>query len=265
MTLLEEFVRREGKLSLYVDPLQTFARDELCLHAEECLLKIRKQCSKRDPETAKPLALLLRKMIVIVGEVASSLEKIGEVPITDWVGVGEELVRKYEKTSVAPQPPFWAYIPKMCDFDTVKVLGAGGYGVVHLALYKPANLVTTVKLVNMDRFTRQKQAAMDKVLASVVRNPFIVKYYSCFVCKQAYVTVMEYVAGVDLMRVLNHEHYLEIDAVQIIMAQLILALQHMHFKGFLHRDIKVSKYEAHTFPIVDTCTYTGSLEVLYEL
>ncbi|XP_070379163.1 microtubule-associated serine/threonine-protein kinase 2-like isoform X6 [Dermacentor albipictus] len=198
------------------------------------------RCSKRDPETAKPVALLLRKLIVIVGEVASSLEKIGEVPVTDWVGVGEELVRKYEKVSVPPQPPFWAYIPKMGDFESIKILGAGGYGVVHLATYKPANLVTTVKLVNMDRFTRQKHAAMDKVLASVVRNPFMVKYYSCFTCKQAYVTVMEYVAGVDLMRVLSREHYLEIDAVQIIMAQLILALQHMHCKGFLHRDIKVS-------------------------
>ncbi|KAL3192761.1 hypothetical protein MRX96_058812 [Rhipicephalus microplus] len=43
MALLEEFVRREGKLSLYVDPLLTFAREELCLHAEDCLLKIRKQ------------------------------------------------------------------------------------------------------------------------------------------------------------------------------------------------------------------------------
>ncbi|XP_070379160.1 microtubule-associated serine/threonine-protein kinase 3-like isoform X3 [Dermacentor albipictus] len=146
----------------------------------------------------------------------------------------------FPRVSVPPQPPFWAYIPKMGDFESIKILGAGGYGVVHLATYKPANLVTTVKLVNMDRFTRQKHAAMDKVLASVVRNPFMVKYYSCFTCKQAYVTVMEYVAGVDLMRVLSREHYLEIDAVQIIMAQLILALQHMHCKGFLHRDIKVS-------------------------
>ncbi|XP_070379164.1 uncharacterized protein [Dermacentor albipictus] len=90
------------------------------------------RCSKRDPETAKPVALLLRKLIVIVGEVASSLEKIGEVPVTDWVGVGEELVRKYEKVSVPPQPPFWAYIPKMGDFESIKILGAGGYGMLIL-------------------------------------------------------------------------------------------------------------------------------------
>ncbi|KAL3192760.1 hypothetical protein MRX96_058811 [Rhipicephalus microplus] len=198
-------------------------------------------CVKRDPRTAKPLALLLRHLIVIIGEVAGSLEKIEDVPITDWFSVGEDLVQKYEKVPLPAQLPFWAYIPKMRDFESLKILGAGGYGVVHLAQYKPAGLITTVKLVNLGRFTRQKQAAMDKVLASVLRNPFIVKYYSCFTCKQAYVTVMEYVAGENLMGVLNHEHYLEIDAVQMIMAQVILALQHMHFKGFLHRDIKLSK------------------------
>lgn len=52
---------------------------------------------------------------------------------------------------------------------------------------------------------------------------------------------MEYIAGLDLMRVVTREVFLEIDAVQIIMAQLILAVEHMHLRGFLHRDIKVSK------------------------
>ncbi|XP_075541719.1 uncharacterized protein LOC142575871 isoform X5 [Dermacentor variabilis] len=111
---------------------------------------------------------------------------------------------------------------------------------VYLANYRPANYVTTVKLVNMDRFSRHKQAAMDKVVASVIRNPFLVKYYCCFCVKEAYVTIMEYIAGLDLMRVVTKEDYLEIEAVRIIMAQLILALEHMHLRGFLHRDVKVS-------------------------
>ncbi|KAG0417887.1 hypothetical protein HPB47_005291 [Ixodes persulcatus] len=59
--------------------------------------------------------------------------------------------------------------------------------------------------------------------------------------QEAYVTIMEYIAGLDLMRVVTMEGYLEIDAVQVIMAQLILAVEHMHLRGFLHRDIKVSK------------------------
>lgn len=59
--------------------------------------------------------------------------------------------------------------------------------------------------------------------------------------KEAYVTVMEYIAGLDLMHVVSEEGFLETEAVKIVMAQLILALEHMHLRGFLHRDIKVSK------------------------
>ncbi|XP_077519379.1 uncharacterized protein LOC144129241 [Amblyomma americanum] len=118
-TLLEEFLRRESRVSLYVTPLLTFARDQLCLHAEDCLLKLRKQvityqdvrnmvenliglqkmCFKREPEMAKPLGISLRKLIIIVGEVASSLEKMSDVPVTDWVAIGEEVVKKHEKVN----------------------------------------------------------------------------------------------------------------------------------------------------------------------
>ncbi|KAL3258000.1 hypothetical protein MRX96_016764 [Rhipicephalus microplus] len=138
-------------------------------------------------------------------------------------------------------PPFSLSIPRIRDFTSVKMLGAGGFGAVYLANYRPANFVATVKLVNVDRFRRHKQAAMDKVVASVIKNPFLVKYYSCFCVKEAYVTVMEYIPGLDLMRVVTREDYLDIDSCQIIMAQLILALEHLHLRGFLHRDIKVSK------------------------
>ncbi|XP_077538193.1 uncharacterized protein LOC144150216 [Haemaphysalis longicornis] len=109
-----------------------------------------------------------------------------------------------------------------------------------MANYRPANFVSSLKLVNVDRFSRHKQAAMDKVVASVIRNPFLVKYYCCFCVKEAYVTIMEYIAGVDLMRVVTKEEYLDLEPVKVIMAQLILALEHMHLRGFLHRDIKVS-------------------------
>ncbi|KAH9371902.1 hypothetical protein HPB48_003516 [Haemaphysalis longicornis] len=114
------------------------------------------------------------------------------------------------------------------------------HSAVYKAKYKPANLVCTVKLIALDRFSRPRQACIDKVVASVVRSPFLVKYYACFATKDAYVTVMEYVCGVDLMRVVERALFLPIDQVRIVMAQLILAVEHLHLKGFLHRDIKVS-------------------------
>ncbi|XP_064460315.1 microtubule-associated serine/threonine-protein kinase 3-like isoform X2 [Ornithodoros turicata] len=248
--LLEFFIKRESKISLLRDPLSHFCQEEVVLHAQECLIKLNKQvinyqdlrdmvenlvglhsmCTKKDPEVAKTLATTVRKLTIIVGEVATSLEKIAEVSVTDWMGIGDAIVNKLSRVSIPKQPPFSTYIPKMRDFKCIKMLGAGGFGAVYLTNYKPANFTATVKLVAMDRFSRHKQAAMDKVVASVVRNPFL----------EAYVTVMEHVPGLDLMRVVTKEEYMQINVVQIIMAQLILAIEHLHLRGFLHRDIKVS-------------------------
>ncbi|CAN7993270.1 unnamed protein product [Ixodes hexagonus] len=258
--LLEFFIKRESKVSLLRDPLSHFCQEEVVLHAQELLLKLNKQvinfqdvrdmvenlvalhnlCIKKNPDVAKTLGLSVRKLVIIIGEVAGNLEKLAEVPVTDWMAIGDAIVDKLEKMKLPKQPSYTTFIPKIRDFKSLKMLGAGGFGAVYLANYKPANFVATVKLVAMDRFSRHKQAAMDKVVASVIRNPFLVKYYSCFCVKEAYVTIMEYIAGLDLMRVVTKEVYLEIEAVQIIMAQLILALEHLHLRGFLHRDIKVS-------------------------
>ncbi|KAH9375142.1 hypothetical protein HPB48_018725 [Haemaphysalis longicornis] len=258
--LLEFFIKRESTVSLMRQPLSHFCQEEVVLHAQECLLKLNKQvityqdvrdmvenlvglhnmCVKKNSEVAKELGITVRKLVIIVGEVATSLEKISEVPITDWMAIGDAIVDKLEKLNLPKSPPFGAYIPRMRDFKSMKMLGAGGFGAVYMANYRPANFVSSLKLVNVDRFSRHKQAAMDKVVASVIRNPFLVKYYCCFCVKEAYVTIMEYIAGVDLMRVVTKEEYLDLEPVKVIMAQLILALEHMHLRGFLHRDIKVS-------------------------
>ncbi|KAL1429239.1 hypothetical protein MTO96_016568 [Rhipicephalus appendiculatus] len=258
--LLEFFIKRESKVSLMREPLLHFCQEEIVLHAQECQLRLNRQvityqdirdmienlvglhtmCIKKSTEVAKEFGISVRKLIIIVAEVASTLEKIAEVPVSDWMAIGDAIVYKLERLN-PPQPlPFAMFLPRIRDFKNLKMLGAGGFGAVYLANYRPANFVATVKLVNMDRFSRHKQAAMDKVVASVIRNPFLVKYYCCFCVKEAYVTVMEYIAGLDLMRVVTKEEYLDTESVRVIMAQLILALEHMHLRGFLHRDIKVS-------------------------
>ncbi|KAH7935419.1 hypothetical protein HPB52_007441 [Rhipicephalus sanguineus] len=251
-TLLEQLVKRESKVSLLRDPLTHFCEEQLVLHAQECLLKINKQlityqdirsmvenliglhtmCIKRDPDVARTQGENMRKLVII--------ERLCDVPVTDWVNIADSINKRMEKLNLPKSLPFATYIPKIRDFENIRMLGAGGFGAVYLARYKPVGFEASLKLVNMDRFSRHKQAAMDKVVASVIRNPFLVKYYSCYCVKEAYVTIMEFIPGLDLQRVVTKAEYLKIEAVQIIMAQLILAVEHMHLHGCLHRDIKVS-------------------------
>ncbi|XP_029846308.2 microtubule-associated serine/threonine-protein kinase 3-like [Ixodes scapularis] len=258
--LLEFFIKRENKVSLLRDPLSHFCQEQSVLAAQDCLQKLHRQfityqdirdmienllglhnlCIKRASGTAHNLGLVIRKLTIIVGELATSLEKISEVPVTDWMAVGDSVITRTDKMFIGDQQPFTDFIPRITELEPIKLLGAGGFGAVYKARYKPANLVCTVKVIAADRFSRPKQAAIDKVVASVVRSPFLVKYYACFATKDAYVTVMEYICGVDLMRVVERATFLPIDQVRVVMAQLILAVEHLHLKGFLHRDIKVS-------------------------
>ncbi|XP_065309623.1 uncharacterized protein [Dermacentor albipictus] len=258
--LLEFFIMRENKVSLKRDPLSHFCQEQSVLAAQDCLQKLHRLfityqdirdmvenlmglhtlCMRRAPVTARSLGLVIRKLTIIVGELAISLEKISEVPVTDWMAVGDSVVTRTDRMMIEEQPPFTEFIPRTRDLEAVKLLGAGGFGAVYKARYKPANLICTVKVIASGRFKQPKQACIDKVVASVVRSPFLVKYYACFATKEAYVTMMEYVRGVDLMRVMERAMFLPLDQVRIIMAQLILAVEHMHLKGFLHRDIKVS-------------------------
>ncbi|KAL1483821.1 hypothetical protein MTO96_032931, partial [Rhipicephalus appendiculatus] len=195
---------------------------------------------KKSPEIAKELGDNVRKMIVIIGELATSLEKVSDVPPTDWMGIGDTIVAKTENLNMATIAPFWTYIPKMKDFQSVKMLGAGGFGAVYKAIYKPTNLVVTIKLVPTSKFQKNRQACADKVTASIIKNPFLVKYFTVFCTRDAYLTVMEYICGADLFRVVDKAVYLPTKECRIVMAQLILALEHMHLHGLLHRDIKVS-------------------------
>lgn len=258
--LLEFYIKREDTIVLTREPLSHFCQEEVVLAAQDILDKLNRQVItfqdvrdtaenliglhnlvyKKAPDIAKELGDNVRKLIVIIGELATSLEKVSDVPPTDWMGVGDTIVSKTEKLNLAEIAPFWSYIPKMKDFQCVKLLGAGGFGAVYKAIYKPTNLVCTIKLVPCDKFQRHKQACVDKVTASIIRNPFLVKYYACYCTRDAYLTVMEYICGADLFRVVEKAVYLPTNECRIVMAQLILALEHMHLRGLLHRDIKVS-------------------------
>ncbi|XP_075732736.1 uncharacterized protein LOC142775286 [Rhipicephalus microplus] len=115
--LLEFFVKRESKVSLFRDPLSHFCQEQVVLAAQDCLQKLNRQvitfqdirdmvenliglhslCMKRAPETAKELGTTIRKLTIIIGELATSLEKICEVSVTDWMAIGDSVVSKTEK------------------------------------------------------------------------------------------------------------------------------------------------------------------------
>lgn len=100
-------------------------------------------------------------------------------------------------------------------------------------------------------------ACIDKVVACVVNHSCLVSIFACFEIHEAFVTCMEYIRGVDLHKVLKVSKVFPRDVLQLVTAQLGLAIQHVHFKGFIHRDVKVAPLQNRLF-VMHTSSFLGA-------
>lgn len=159
------------------------------------------------------------------------------MPETNWTAVRKHFERE------AAMLENWEeklVVPEMGMIRGDRLLGAGGFGVCYKATF--ANVIPcTVKYIKKEMFGQVRFACVDKVVASMTNHPLIVKYFACFAAEKGYITVMEYIRGVDLERVTKTTKGkgLPMAVLRPILAQLGIATQYLHYKGFIHRDIKV--------------------------
>lgn len=186
---------------------------------------------------AATLAGLLRRLICIIEDVASKLESLAGSQCTDWAAVGNFFERKQNVLERTPPSPI--VLPKMAWITDAEILGAGGFGACFKALFSNA-IRCTVKCVPDNMYGTMKYACVDKVVASMTNHPLLVHYYAIFPVKGAFVTIMEYIRGLDLDRIIRAEKGLPMNVIRVVLAQLGLGLQYIHYKGFIHRDIKPS-------------------------
>src|SRR5690606_20510013 len=123
------------------------------------------------------------------------------------------------------------------DFEKIRLIGSGGFGATYQVMYTPAKLQMCIKLVPCTRMS-MTDAVVERCVAALANNQFLVKYAYCFATDQAYVSVTEYVEGIDMFKANVVLKTWEYSDMQLVIAQLVLAIEHLHFQGFIHRDIK---------------------------
>lgn len=130
------------------------------------------------------------------------------------------------------------------DFEPLLCLGKGSFGTVLLVRH-----VVTGKLYAQKQFRKASITVHKKlveqtktertILESVNRHPFVVKLFYAFQDHEKLYLILEYAQGGELFTHLAMERMFQEDAAAFYMAEMVLALEHLHQNvGVLYRDLK---------------------------
>ncbi|KAL7722137.1 non-specific serine/threonine protein kinase [Entamoeba marina] len=117
------------------------------------------------------------------------------------------------------------------DFDTVKVIGRGGFGEVRLVVKKGTNMIERKQIEHV-------RAERDILAQTHFTNEWVVKMYNSFQDDDYLYIVMEYLGGGDMMSLLIKEDIFPEEMARFYIAELVLALDSIHRLDYIHRDVK---------------------------
>ncbi|WOL11523.1 putative serine/threonine protein kinase IRE isoform X1 [Canna indica] len=127
------------------------------------------------------------------------------------------------------------------DFEIIKPISRGAFGRVFLAKKRITGDLFAIKVLKKSDMIRKN--AVESILAErniliSARNPFVVRFFYSFTCKENLYLVMEYLNGGDLYSLLRNLGCLDEDMARTYIAEVVLALEYLHSLNVIHRDLK---------------------------
>ncbi|XP_064468796.1 protein kinase C iota type-like [Ornithodoros turicata] len=127
---------------------------------------------------------------------------------------------------------------------TLNVLGRGSFGIVYLVRHRVNRQLAALKYIrkkNQNPEKERKRVDIEKaVWEAVTDHPFVVTFRAYFETAKGWCFVMEYLPEGSIRDLVRKKGPFKEETARLLSAQVALAIQHVHEKGFLHRDISSS-------------------------
>ncbi|XP_018496313.1 ribosomal protein S6 kinase alpha-6-like [Galendromus occidentalis] len=216
------------------------------------LVSLGNTVGKSYPETAEPVCAQLVKLIAMLDELDRQLADASGLPPVNWSSIVSALKqRSAMKRKSSEVKHKTSFVPSLDDLTVTKTLGRGAFGAVYKGTFKDI-LEVAIKIVPQSKLrfdSNNESAYIDKMLAAVVPNhPFICRMFCAFMASgkanpsgvAVSINVMEAIDGADITELVTRVQAPSFSTVMSITQQLLMAIEHMHFTGFVHRDIKLA-------------------------
>lgn len=129
------------------------------------------------------------------------------------------------------------------QFELLKVLGQGSFGKVFLVrkvVGKDAGTLYAMKVLKKAtlKIRDRVRTKMERNILVDVRHPFIVRLHYAFQTEGKLYLILDFLRGGDLFTRLSKEVMFTEEDVKFYLAELALALDHIHSLGIIYRDLK---------------------------
>ena len=141
----------------------------------------------------------------------------------------------------AGKPPHY----RLEDFELLKVIGRGSYAKVFMVELKKTKRIYAMKVIKKEMFVLNDNEDIDwvqtekHVFERASNYPFLVGLHSCFQNDSRLFFVIEFVRGGDLMYHMQRRSRLTEPEAQFYSAEISLALDFLHMRGIIYRDLKL--------------------------
>eukprot|EP01090_Pellita_catalonica_P021908 TRINITY_DN8329_c0_g1_i1.p1 TRINITY_DN8329_c0_g1~~TRINITY_DN8329_c0_g1_i1.p1 ORF type:complete len:424 (-),score=99.66 TRINITY_DN8329_c0_g1_i1:58-1329(-) len=130
------------------------------------------------------------------------------------------------------------------DFELLMVVGKGSFGKVFQVKKKnepEKGKIFAMKVLRKEAIFARKQVAhtkAEKTILSKIQHPFIIRMHWAFQTEQKLYMILDYINGGELFFHLKNDHRFSEDRVRLYVAEMALALSHLHSLDIVYRDLK---------------------------
>eukprot|EP01126_Amoeba_proteus_P049993 TRINITY_DN5870_c0_g1_i11.p1 TRINITY_DN5870_c0_g1~~TRINITY_DN5870_c0_g1_i11.p1 ORF type:complete len:402 (-),score=63.52 TRINITY_DN5870_c0_g1_i11:596-1801(-) len=127
------------------------------------------------------------------------------------------------------------------SFETLKVIGRGGFGRVLLVRKRDTKKVYAMKVLKKAIIAVRgeiEHTRTEKSVMSKVDHPFLVKLHWSFQTEENLYFIMDFVNGGELFHHLSHEKSFSEPRAKFYAAQIVSGMAYLHSHGIIYRDLK---------------------------